>query len=73
MTRHGIITQARKQPCTVCHVPPPGLCQCEPGGVHMCRACRAANDGDITYLDLATVMDEIGAHDGRTMLYEVTS
>lgn len=73
MTRHGIITQARKQACTVCHVPPPGLCCCCPDGVHMCRVCRAANDGDITYLDLATVMDEAGIHDGRTLLLDVVA
>ena len=72
MTRHGIITQARQEPCTVCHVRPPRLCCCCPDGVHLCRACRAAGDGLITYGDLASVMRDEGVFDGRTLLLEVT-
>ena len=70
MTRHGIVTQARQEPCTACHACPPSLCRCDPDAVHLCRAARAALDGLITYRDLASEMRDKGIFDGRTLLYD---
>ena len=72
MNRHGIVTQARLEPCTACHACPPGLCQCDPDAVHLCRACRAALDGLITMRDLASVMSDAGVFSGRSLLLDVT-
>jgi hypothetical protein len=56
VTVHGICVQARHEPCAVCHAAPEQPCSAGRPGVHLCRVCRAAHDGLITYGDAASVM-----------------
>ena len=56
MTVHGICQQALHEPCTVCHAAPERPCSAHRAGVHLCRVCKAAQDGLITYGDAASVM-----------------
>jgi hypothetical protein len=67
---HGIIRQARREPCTYCHRQPPGLCRTCPDGVHACRAYRTCDAGNVTCRDLALVTSDAGIYDGRSLLYD---
>ena len=70
---HGICEVARRgEPCTVCHVLAGQPCHGQ--GVHLCRICRAASDGLITALQLASVMHDAGVFTGASLvLDEVTA
>ena len=71
MNTHGICEVARRgEPCTVCHAIAGESCRATGGGTHLCRICRAAHDGLVTQLDLASVMHDADVFTGASVVLD---